>query len=157
MWRQADPEPGACRRIPIGKESSDMSLDVSPDLLARAEAGEITDEEFAACVRTSLPYAWQMVSDLATLFHVDGGGETGFVDNRTPPPDEQARGQLLRALASDSIRGCLERYFGVRLAFQNCHRVAVFPKDPSQYSDSYRSFTSVRAQLLNQSPELRDC
>jgi hypothetical protein len=134
-----------------------MSLDVSPDLLARAEAGEVADGEFAECVRTSLPYAWQMVGDLATRFHVDGGGEAGFVDNRTPPPDEQARGQLLRALASDSIRGCLERHFGVKLAFQNCHRVAVFPVDAPQYSDTYRSFTSVRAQLLNQSPEFRDC
>ena len=34
--------------------------------------------------------------------------------------------QLLRALASDAIRGALERHFGVVLAFQNCHRVAAF-------------------------------
>ena len=96
-----------------------MSLDVSPDLLAAAETGDVPDEEFADCVRTSLPYAWQMVSDLATRLHVDGADTVGFVDNTTPPPDEQARGQLLRALASDAIRGCLERYFGVRLAFLN--------------------------------------
>ena len=134
-----------------------MSLDVSPDLLAAAEAGDVPDEQFAECVRTSLPYAWRMVSDLATRMHVDGTGETGFVDNTAPPPDEQARGQLLRALASDAIRGCLERHFGVRLAFQNCHRVAVFPAAASKESDEYRTFTSVRSQLLNQSPLLRDC
>ncbi|MBW8806921.1 MAG: hypothetical protein AUG49_08780 [Catenulispora sp. 13_1_20CM_3_70_7] len=134
-----------------------MSLDVSPDLLAAAESGDVPDEQFADCVRTSLPYAWQMVSELATRLHVDGTGETGFVDNTTPPPDEQARGQLLRALASDAIRGCLERHFGVRLAFQNCHRVAVFPAGTDQGSDPYRRFTSVRSQLLNQSPLLRDC
>ncbi|GAA2060466.1 SCO5389 family protein [Catenulispora yoronensis] len=134
-----------------------MSLDVSPELLAAAELGEVSDEQFADCVRTSLPYAWQMVSDLSTRLHVDGTGESGFVDNTVPPPDEQARGQLLRALASDSIRGCLERHFGVRLAFQNCHRVAVFPAGTPRDSDGYRTFTSVRAQLLNQSPLLRDC
>jgi hypothetical protein len=134
-----------------------MSLDVSPDLLDAAERGEVSDEQFAECVRDSLPYAWRMVSDLSTRLHVDGGGATGFVDNGTPPPDEQARGQLLRALASDAIRGCLERHFGVRLAFQNCHRVAVFPAGTAKDSDVYSSFTSVRSQLLNQSPLLRDC
>jgi hypothetical protein len=134
-----------------------MSLDVSPDLLDAAERGEVSDEQFAECVRDSLPYAWRMVSDLSTRLHVDGGGETGFVDNTTPPPDEQARGQLLRALASDAIRGCLERHFAVKLAFQNCHRVAVFPAGTAKDSDVYSSFTSVRSQLLNQSPLLRDC
>ena len=134
-----------------------MSLDVSPDLLDAAERGEVSDEQFAECVRDSLPYAWRMVSDLATRLHVDGAGGTGFVDNTTPPPDEKARGQLLRAVASDAIRGCLERHFGVRLAFQNCHRVAVFPADTAKDSEVYSRFTSVRAQLLNQSPLLRDC
>ena len=73
-----------------------------------------------------------------------------------PPPDETARGQLLRALASDAIRGALERHFGVRLAFQNCHRVAAFRPEATQ-TDTYRKFTSYRAQILNQSPEFRDC
>jgi hypothetical protein len=50
----------------------------------------------------------------------------------------------------------LQRHFGVRLAFQNCHRVAVFPLDPA-VDARYARFTSARAQLLNQSPELRDC
>ena len=134
-----------------------MSLDVSADLLATAEVGEVTDEEFAECVRVSLPYAWQMVSGLSTRLHVEGGA---FVDNTTAPETEAERGQLLRALASDAIRGCLERYFGVKLAFQNCHRVAVFPASDGQSgmeSGSYLRFTSTRAQLLNQSPELRNC
>jgi hypothetical protein len=134
-----------------------MSLDVSPDLLEAAERGEVTDQQFAECVRDSLPYAWAMVSDLSTRLHVDGTGESGFVDNTTPPPDEQARGQLLRAMASDAIRAGLERHFGVRLAFQNCHRVAVFPAGTTKDADVYSTFTSVRSQLLNQSPLLRDC
>ena len=134
-----------------------MSLDVSPELLEAAERGEVTDQQFAECVRDSLPYAWAMVSDLSTRLHVDGTGEAGFVDNTTPPPDEQARGQLLRAMASDAIRAGLERHFGVRLAFQNCHRVAVFPAGTAKDADVYSTFTSVRSQLLNQSPLLRDC
>jgi hypothetical protein len=84
---------------------------------------------------------------------VDGGD---FADNLVPPPSERERGQLLRALASDAIRGALQRHFGVRLAFQNCHRVAVFPLDAAD-SASLADFTSVRSQILNQSPELRDC
>ncbi len=72
-------------------------------------------------VRTSLPYAYDLIARLATELHA-GIGE--FTDNRTPPPSEQERGRLLRALAGDAIRGGLERHFGVTLAFQNCHRVA---------------------------------
>jgi len=134
-----------------------MSLEVPAELLAAAEVGEVSDEEFAECVRTSLPYAWRMVNQLSTRLLVEGGA---FADNTTPPADESERGQLLRALASDAIRGCLERYFGVRLAFQNCHRVAVFPAaegQPGMESGAYRRFISVREQLLNQSPEYRDC
>jgi hypothetical protein len=130
-----------------------MSLDVSPVLLEQAERGEVDEAEFIDCVRNSLPYAWDMISSLVARLQVDGGA---FADNTTPPPDEQARGQLLRALASDAIRGALQRHFGVRLAFQNCHRVAVFPLDQSADATLTR-FTSVRSQLLNQSPELRDC
>ena len=77
-----------------------------------------------------------------------------------PPATEAQRGQLLRALASDAIRASLERHFGVTLAFQNCHRVAVFrgPAGPSvARTQQYQDFVSPRAQLLNQSPELRNC
>jgi hypothetical protein len=131
-----------------------MSLTVGADLLERAEQGEVDEAEFIDCVRTSLPYAWQTVSGLADQLHA---GHAAFADNQVPPPSEQARGQLLRALASDAIRGALERHFGVTLAFQNCHRVAVFPPGARSGNGTYRQFTSTRAQLLNQSPELRDC
>ncbi|GGJ84717.1 hypothetical protein GCM10010123_12950 [Pilimelia anulata] len=127
-----------------------MSLDVPTALLERAERGEVTDAEFVACVRESLPYAWTVVSDVA------GRAGGGFADHEVPPPSEAERGQLLRALASDAIRGGLERHFGVKLAFQNCHRVAAFAPAAVD-SDRYRAFISPRGQLLNQSPELRDC
>jgi hypothetical protein len=130
-----------------------VSLTVSPDLLAEAERGEVAPADFVACVRSSLPYAWELISrvvdDLAR-------GDAEFADNVVPPPSEQERGQLLRALASDAIRGGLERHFGVKLAFQNCHRVAAF-RPAAVGGETYQRFTSARGQLLNQSPELRDC
>jgi hypothetical protein len=128
-----------------------MSLDVPAALLDRAERGEVDDADFIACVRDSLPYAWQVISGVVADL---GAGE--FADNEVPPPSESERGQLLRALASDAIRGGLERHFGVKLAFQNCHRVAAFRLSAVD-SDRYRAFISPRGQLLNQSPELRDC
>jgi hypothetical protein len=130
-----------------------MSLNVTADLLERAEHGGVDDADFIDCVRTSLPYAWQTISGLADQLRT---GPHAYADNQVPPPSEQARGQLLRALASNAIRGALERHFGVTLAFQNCHRVAVFPAGAAD-SDVYQRFVSARAQLLNQSPALRDC
>ncbi|GAA4521802.1 MULTISPECIES: SCO5389 family protein [Nonomuraea] len=128
-----------------------MSLTVPNDLLDRARAGDVDDAAFVACVRDSLPYAWSVISEL-----VEQRDKTGaeFADNQVPPPDEQARGELLRCLASDAMRGALERHFGVRLAFQNCHRVAVFA--PSA-GEALREFVTPRAQILNQKPELVDC
>ncbi|MFC9973826.1 SCO5389 family protein [Spirillospora sp. NPDC050679] len=131
-----------------------MSLSVDAALLDQARRGPVDDAAFVACVRESLPYAWQVVSEVVARMRAT---DTGFADNQTPPPDEQARGQLLRALASDAMRGALERHFGARLAFQNCHRVAAFEPGAAGTADRYAAFTSPRAQLLNQSPELVDC
>jgi hypothetical protein len=130
-----------------------MSLDVPTALLERAETGDVSDAEFLDCVRQSLPYAWHVVSLVCGDLHATGGE---FADHAFPPPSEADRGQLLRALASDAIRGGLERHFGVKLAFQNCHRVAAF-SPAAVDGDRYRGFISPRGQLLNQSPELRDC
>jgi hypothetical protein len=127
-----------------------MSLTVPAGLLEQASHGEVDDAEFLECVRTSLPYAWDVVTRL--VGEVEAGGE--FADNQVPPPDEDARGQLLRLVASDAMRAAIERRYGVRLAFQNCHRAAVFR--PSA-TGALAAFTSSRAQLLNQSPELVDC
>ena len=130
-----------------------MSLDVSPELLDAAEKGDVSDAEFVDCVRQSLPYAWDLIGKVADDLHRSGGD---FADNLIPPPSEIERGQLLRALASDAIRGGLERHFGVKLAFQNCHRVAAF-RLSAVGADPYQRFISPRGQLLNQSPELRNC
>ncbi|MGH3250775.1 MAG: SCO5389 family protein [Trebonia sp.] len=128
-----------------------MSLTVPADLLERASHGEVDDAEFLDCVAASLPYAWDVVTGLVRELEA-GVGE--FAGNQVPPPDEEARGQLLRMMASDAMRAAIERRFGVRLAFQNCHRAAAFR--PSATA-AFAAFTSPRAQLLNQSPELVDC
>jgi hypothetical protein len=126
-----------------------MSLTVSPQLLHQAQHGAVDDTAFIDCIRGSLPYAWSVISGLITEL---GDGE--FADNQVSPPDEAARGQLLRLMASDSMRGAIERHYGVRLAFQNCHRAAVFRPDAAR---AHAEFITARAQLLNQSPELVDC
>jgi hypothetical protein len=129
-----------------------MSLDVSPATLAAAQRGELDDPQFVAVVRDSLPYAWEVISAAVD----DQGPGKPFGVHEVPPPSEQARGQLLRALASNAIRGVLERHFGVALAFQNCHSVAAFAPSSVQGS-AYQAFISPRNQILNQRPELRDC
>lgn len=131
-----------------------MSLDVPTHVLTAAERGEMDDAQFVAVVRDSLPYAWEVIS--AAADDRVARPDAPFGEHEVPPPSEEARGQLLRALASNSIRGSLERHFGVVLAFQNCHRVAAFAPAAVD-SPIYREFISPRGQVLNQSPELRDC
>ncbi len=128
-----------------------MSLTVPADLLDQARHGDVDDAAFTACIQASLPYAWQLISDLTGQLHATGADRA---DNQVPPPDEAARGQLLRMMASDAMRAAAERHFGVRLAFQNCHRAAVFRPDAAA---ARAEFTTARAQLLNQSPELTNC
>jgi hypothetical protein len=128
-----------------------MSLLVPADLLEQAQHGEVDDSAFVDCIRDSLPWAWEVISSLIADL-VDSGAE--FADNQVPPPDEAARGQLLRLMASDAMRAAVERHYGVRLAFQNCHRAAVFRRDASA---AHAEFTSARSQLINQSPELINC
>jgi hypothetical protein len=128
-----------------------MSLTVSPDLLEQARRDNIEDAAFVACIRASLPYAWQVITDLTERLQETGAD---LADNQVPPPDEAARGQLLRMMASDAMRAAAERHFGVRLAFQNCHRAAVFRPGAAQ---ALAEFTSPRSQILNQSPELINC
>jgi hypothetical protein len=67
-------------------------------------------------------------------------GHRDFADHEIPPPSEVERDQLLRALASDAIRG----------------RLAAFRFD-AVGGDRHQAFVSSRGQLLNQSPELRNC
>lgn len=128
-----------------------MSLKVPAELLEQAQDGQISDKDFTACIRDSLPYAWSVVSDVAERLR---SGNAAFADNQTEPPDEASRGELLRMLASDAMRKNIEQHFGVRLAFQNCHRLALFNPDAEA---EYEEFVTPRAQVLNQKPELVNC
>ena len=131
-----------------------MSLDVPTPVLDAAARGELDDAQFVAVVRDSLPYAWQVIGAAAGDLAARPGAPFG--EHEVPPPSEAERGQLLRALAGNAIRGALERHHGVVLAFQNCHRVSAFA--PAAVDGAaYRAFVSPRAQLLHQSPELRNC
>ncbi|WP_261556881.1 SCO5389 family protein [Frankia tisae] len=133
-----------------------MSLTVTPQLVEAARAGELADEAFLDCVRTSLPFAYELVERLAAELgpaRAAGCDFTAF--NGTPPTDAEG-GQLLRAMASTSIRSALERHFGVALVFQNCHRVGMFGLD-TVGGEQYRQFVSREAQVLNQKPELINC
>lgn len=132
-----------------------MSLKVPATLQHQAATGPVDDAEFVACVRDSLPYAWQVCATAADRLSA-AGPAAEYADHTTPPPSEAHRGQLLRALASNAIRGALERHFGVGFAFQNCHRVAAF-RPAAVGGPAYDEFVSPAAQLRNQSPELRDC
>src|SRR4029077_1574779 len=59
-----------------------MSLTVSPALLDQARHGDVDDAAFTACIQGSLPYAWQLVSELAGQLRTAGGG---LADNQGPP------------------------------------------------------------------------
>lgn len=128
-----------------------MSLKVPADLLAQAQQGEITDEAFLQCIQQSLPYAWSVVERTAGEL-----GENGapFAVNEEVPPNDAAWGQLFRLVSSNAMRDAIERHFGARLAFQNCCKVGMFsPTADAEYAE----FTSARAQVLNQKPELLNC
>lgn len=133
-----------------------MSLDVSPALIEQAERGPIDEAEFVRTVQRSLPYAWTVLSRVAARLHAGETGDALFAEDAAAPPTEDDRGQLLRALASDAIRGAMERHFDVTFAFQNCHRVAAFPPAATG-GDAYNAFVSTRSQVLNQTPALRHC
>jgi hypothetical protein len=128
-----------------------MSLTVSPTLIEQAQRGEVSDAAFIDCIRESLPYAWQMVSGLVDELRATGAQA---VNNKVPPPDDASWGQMFRMMASDSMRGALERHFGVRLAFQNCCKVGVFQENAT---GAYNEFISPAAQILNQRPEWINC
>jgi hypothetical protein len=64
-----------------------MSLTVSPDLLDQARHGDVDDAAFTACIQASLPYAWQLVSDLAGRLRATGATwPTTRCRRRTRPP-----------------------------------------------------------------------
>lgn len=131
-----------------------MSLTVTNDIVRRARQGELELDQFIACIAQSLPRAWQIVEKLTGELR-DKREITHAVHAPQQMEDEQ-RGQLLRLFASSSLRNAVERHFGLRLEFQNCHKAAAF-REEAVGSPEHRVFISPEAQVLAQSPELVDC
>ncbi len=129
-----------------------MSLNVSVHLIDQAKAGKVNEAEFVDSIRESLPYAWGIVENLAE--RLIRGEE--WANHSVAPPTEKHRAQLLRMMGGDAIRGTVERHFGIKLAFQNCHNVAAFHQQNLD-SRAYLDFISIQSQILNQTPELVDC
>ena len=119
-----------------------MSLNVSASLIQQAEADRINPDAFVDSIRESLPYAWNIAEKLAHSIHHEG---MEWANYAVAPPSEQARGQLLRMVGGDAIRGAVESYFDVKLAFQNCHNLAAFRRDRLD-SSVYGEFVSIKAQ-----------
>jgi NucS shadow ORF len=128
-----------------------VSLTVPVSLLEKAQCGVVSDDEFVACIRESLPYAWSMVERLAKELDATGAPS---VQNLEVPPDDTSWGEVFRLVGSDAMRGTVQRHFGVRMAFQNCCKVGLFRLDATE---EYEAFISPRAQLLNQDPSLLNC
>jgi hypothetical protein len=128
-----------------------VSLTVPPALLEQAQNGDIRDADFLQCIQNSLPYAWSVIA--GTAEKLCASGEIYAVNEDVPPTDE-AWGQLFRLVASDAMKAAVEQKFGMRLAFQNCCKTGLFRPEAV---DEYREFTSSRAQVLNQKPELINC
>jgi uncharacterized protein len=131
-----------------------MSLTVTPELLEKAQTGAVGQDEFVRCIADSLPYAWDMVTRLVDELNSGAtDGKESAQNVKVPETDEQW-GQMFRMFSSDAMRNAIERHFGVRLAFQNCCKPAVFRPDATE---AYERFVSPEAQLLNQDPSLLNC
>jgi hypothetical protein len=131
-----------------------MSLTVTAELKDLARDGALSLDEFINCIRRSLPRAWQVIDELAAELRSQQS-LTHAIHAPRQMEDEQ-RGQLLRLMASSSMRAAVERFYGLRFEFQNCHNTAAF-RPNAVGSAEHRRFTSPEAQILAQVPELVDC
>ena len=138
-----------------------MSLTVTPEVLTRAQSGTLTEDDFYACVKSSLPFAVDVVHHLA---HQADASESDMAEFAPDTLDPENRGQILRAMASDAIRNALTMRFGshqsrapgIIIGFQNCHRVAVF-LDTELGREEFRKWASKESQILAQNLNLVDC
>jgi hypothetical protein len=131
-----------------------MSLTVTADLKKIARDGDLPLDEFINCIRHSLPRAWQIIEGLAEELRCRQSLTHAIHAPRHMEDDQ--RGQLLRLMASSSMRAAVEQFYGLRFEFQNCHVTAAFRPD-AVGSEKHRRFISPEAQILAQSPELVDC
>jgi hypothetical protein len=131
-----------------------MSLTVTADLKELARGGNLTLDQFISCIESSLPRAWQVIEELAGT--LNGRPELTHAIHAPRHMEDDQRGQLLRLMASSSMKTSIERFYGLKFEFQNCHVTGVFRPD-AVGSEEYIRFISPEAQILAQSPELVDC
>jgi hypothetical protein len=131
-----------------------MSLTVTAELKELAREGNLPLDEFINCIRHSLPRAWQVIEGLADALRSQPS-LTHAIHAPRHMEDEQ-RGQLLRLMASSSMKAAVERRYELRFEFQNCHKTAAFRLDAIGLEE-HRYFISPEAQILAQAPELVDC
>lgn len=131
-----------------------MSLTVTTEVLQRAREGELGLDDFIDCIAHSLPRAWQIIEQLTGELRAQQ--ELTHAVHAPQQMEDEQRGQLLRLFASSSMRSAIERHYGLRFEFQNCHKAAAF-RDEAVGSPEHLFFVSAEAQVLAQSPELVDC
>lgn len=131
-----------------------MSLTVTAELKELAREGNLPLDEFINCIRHSLPRAWQVIEGLADALRSQPS-LTHAIHAPQHMEDEQRR-QLLRLMASSSMKAAVELRYELRFEFQNCHKTAAFRPD-AVGSEEHRHFISPEAQILAQAPELVDC
>ncbi len=130
-----------------------MSLLVPTSVLTRIKQGEaIKDKEFISIIEESLPKGSSIIISLCER---KKSGEKGLLLDSPDHMDTETRGQLLRIMASSSIRSAIENQYGVQLGFRNCHASGVIGKDEDKAE--FEKFFSVHEQLKAQSPEFVDC
>jgi hypothetical protein len=130
-----------------------MSLTVPAEMIERATRGSVDERDFVRVVRESLPRAWRIVEELVERRQTSGDVLEAYGSG---PMDDETRGELLRMLAGTAIRRTVERHFGVRLLFQNCHNVAII-EPGEETSPIAEEFCSIGSQILNQQPQYQFC
>ncbi|WKZ29686.1 MAG: SCO5389 family protein [Patescibacteria group bacterium] len=133
-----------------------MSLTIPRRMLEAVQNGSsVTDDAFVRVIHDSLHDAFHIVEHLAAQLFAYAP-EVDLAVHAPARMDDGPRGQLLRLMASNALRGAVERRFNVRLAFQNCHKVAAFRPEAVD-GPAWKAFTSIEAQVLNQAPDSLDC
>ena len=132
-----------------------MSLTVPEEVQARITTEQVDDETFWSVVRDSLPFAVEMIERAVASLEAGKSVQEGVLIYSAQPPGEDERAQLLRLLASSSMRQAAESRFGIKLGFVNCHYLAV--KQGSADNPRWRQVTSPTFQLRMQRPDLVDC
>jgi hypothetical protein len=130
-----------------------MSLNVPPEIAAKAQTGVVSVEEFINVIRESLPRGWKVIEGVVARLKSNDSEFESYGDG---PMDDETRGEVLRMMAGTAMRTSLEKHFGVNLVFQNCHNIGAEKPTPKP-KPQVKRFTSIEEQLRAQRPENQHC